>query len=388
MSESPLPQNRPLQESDLNALITAAARENRFIEFKSEYLPQSDPGKKKFLQSVAAFANTRGGDLVLGMKETDGVAGGLAPLSLDPDQCRLQMLDLIRVHLRPPLGGVQVHSVALTTGGFAIVVRVPKSWAGPHILNYGDDRRFYIRDDGSKRPMDYEEVRDGFVAGEATGARLRNFRMERCAAILNDETPRSLAHRARIVVHLLPYDMFAVPRRFEVRDLYERCHGLETIVPANRLREYDIDGCFAPSEYEDGKIDGYAYVFRSGAVEAVDACLLGTGAEIIAHSTVEKHLSEAVSRYLALLVSLEVPGPYAVFLSLLNARGFRMVPPDTKRGARAFFRDHIYAPDVVFEAVPKSVPSALFRVFNSVWNACGMKHSLNYDEQGNWKARL
>lgn len=130
MSESPLPPNRQLQESDLSAHITAGARENRFLEFKREYLPDSDPGKRKFLQSISAFANSRGGDLILGMEEDNGGAARLVPLAgVDPDQARLQIQNLIRVHLRPPLGGVQVESVPLSSGGFVLVVRVPKSWA-------------------------------------------------------------------------------------------------------------------------------------------------------------------------------------------------------------------------------------------------------------------
>jgi hypothetical protein len=59
MTEKPLSQNRSLQESDLTALIAAGARENRFLEFKREYLPETPSGKKKFLQAVAAFANIR-----------------------------------------------------------------------------------------------------------------------------------------------------------------------------------------------------------------------------------------------------------------------------------------------------------------------------------------
>ena len=393
MSESPLRQNKPLQESDLDALISAAARENRFIDFKSEYLPQTDAGKKKLLQSVAAFANTRGGDLVLGMKETDGAATGLAPLSIDADQCRLQIQDLIRVHLRPPLGGVRIETVGLKAGGYAVIVRVPKSWAGPHMLTYGDDRRFYIRDDGGKRPMDYEEVREGFVAGEATGARLRNFRMERCAAILNDETPRVLTHRARIVVHLLPFEMFAMPRRFDVRHLHDRCRDLETIVPSSSGRAFDIDGCFAASAHDEGKTDAYVHAFCSGAVEAVDAYMLNVRSQVIQGTEVERHVSGAVQRYLSLLTTLELPGPYALFLSLLNVRGYSMSPPNFVlpsylRKSHPVARDHLYVPEALFESAPQSVSRTLFPVFNSVWNACGWPQSLNYDENGNWNARL
>src|SRR6185437_10738504 len=118
--------------ADIERLISSQARENQFIEFKSAYLPDTDGGKKKFLQSVASFANARGGDLILGIQESEGIATGVAPLShIDPDQARLQILDLIRAHLRPALGGVLVLAVALGSRGFVLVVRIPKSWAGP-----------------------------------------------------------------------------------------------------------------------------------------------------------------------------------------------------------------------------------------------------------------
>ncbi len=134
MTESPLPRNRPIQEADVPSLIASQVREDRSIEFKSEYLPAGDSGKKRFLQSVAAFANVRGGDLVRGLKEEGGVAAGWAPLEgIDVDQCRLQILDLTRAHLEPRLGGVEVEGVLLAAGGHVLVVRVPKSWSGPHI---------------------------------------------------------------------------------------------------------------------------------------------------------------------------------------------------------------------------------------------------------------
>lgn len=390
MSDSPLPQDRPVEESDLIALITAAARENRFLEFKSEYLPQTDGGKRKFLQSITAFGNSRGGDLILGMAETGGVASALAPLKdLVPDQCRLQIHELIRVHVQPSLGGVKVEPVTLTAGGHAVVVRVPKSWIGPHILNYGDDRRFYIRDDGGKRPMDYEEVRDGFLGGETTGARLRNFRMERCAAILSDETPRPLAHRSRIVVHLLPFESIALPRRFETRELYTRCDNFFPLNHSGYSRDFDVDGVFTYTGPGDKPAPGYAYLFTSGTIEAVDANWLAPWRDeherTIPYGATEPKIIAAVEGYLELLGALDVPPPYAFFLSLLNVRGYFMpTGPRYSHSGHPINRDHLYISEAVFDVVPNSVSSALFPVFNSVWNACGWAQSLNYDKDGNW----
>lgn len=391
MSDSPLPQNRPLQESDLVALIKAGAREDRFLEFKSDYLPQTDSGKRKFLQSVTAFANSHGGDLILGMAETDGIASSLVPLmNLDPDQSRLQILDLIRVHVRPTLGAVEIEPVSLSGGGLVLVVRVPKSWAGPHILNYGDDRRFYIRHDGGKRPMEYEEIRDGFLGGETTGARLRNYRTERCAAILNDEIPRQLIHPSRIVVHLVPFESLTVARRFEPRDLILRCDKLRPLSGSGSGLSFDVDGIYSYAREKEDAVHGYATLFRSGVIEAVDALWLSPWRDgtpkVIPYASTELKIIKAVESYLEQLASLNVPPPYAFFLSLLHVRGYFMpTEPQHMHPGNPINRDHLFIPEVILNAVPKSVASALFPAFNSVWNACGWPQSLNYDIDGNWK---
>jgi hypothetical protein len=389
MTDSPLPQHRPIDETDLAGLISASAREDRFLEFKSEYLPQTDGGKREFLQSIAAFANSRGGDLVLGITQTNGVATALAPLQgIDPDQCRLQIRDLIRLHLRPPLGGVQVEAVPISAGGHVLVVRIPKSWAEPHLLTYNDDRRYYIRDDGGKRPMDNDEVRKSFLAGGSTGVRLRDFRLERCTAILKDETPAPLLRPQRVVLHLLPFEMFSKPRKFVARELFKLCQDVFPIDWSSCSRAFDRDGCCSSGPTPAGKCYGYAYVFRSGAIEAVDTQMLFDAQEpdskVIRYDILEPGLVEAVRGYLRVLGKLDISPPYALFLSLLNVRGHCMPSAFPGHGGRAIPRDHLYLPEVVLEKVPDSTESALFPVFNSIWNACGFAQSANYDPNGKW----
>src|SRR5207245_478568 len=138
-----------------------------------------------------------------------------------------------------------------------------------------------------------------------------------------------------------------------------------TIVPRNFRRDFDIDGCFVSSTYDDGKTYGYTYVFRSGAVEAVDVELLCLEQQMIQYKTVEEKVAQAAQRYLSLLTSLEVPGPYALFLSLLNVKGYFMpASPGCFRKGHPISRDNLYISEVIFDSVPESVPSALFRVFN------------------------
>jgi len=388
MSQSPLSQNSTLAETDIKNLISIQAREDRWIEFKSENICQKE--RKKFLQGVAAFANSQGGDMVLGIREEKGVASEIVPLTeCDPDDLRLQILDLVRSHFRPPIGGIQVLPIAVS-GGYVVVIRIPKSWAGPHMLTFDDDRRFYFRDDGGKRPMVYEEVRDGFLSGENIAARLRNFRMERCAAVLNDDTPSLLAHPSRFVVHVMPFDCIGQPSRFEARALLTKSRDLLPLNCSGGGGIINFDGVYSYSRSTEGKTDGYAQLFRSGAIESVEASWLSCkfGDKNIPYGVTEPKIVESVKRYLSLLASLDVSPPYAIFLSLLNVKGY-FIPPDMQRGIGGshIARDHIYVPEVILNTASDSIASALFPAFNCIWNACGLSQSWNYDKDGKWTPR-
>jgi hypothetical protein len=83
-------------------------------------------------------------------------AGGLAANS---DQ-ELRRLDgILRSGLDPKLPGVRMKSVAGFPKGPVIVVRIPKSWASPHMVRVGKSTRFYSRNSTGKHQLDAREIR-------------------------------------------------------------------------------------------------------------------------------------------------------------------------------------------------------------------------------------
>jgi hypothetical protein len=50
-------------------------------------------------------------------------------------------------------------------------------------------------------------------------------------------------------------------------------------------------------------------------------------------------------------------------------------------------RDMLLLPEVVIENYNVEAQHILKPCFDSIWNACGLSESLNYDENGDWKAR-
>jgi predicted HTH transcriptional regulator len=62
-----------IDEARLQALITAGAPESRTIDYKRTTYGNAHADHAEFLADASSFANTSGGDLVIGMGATNGI---------------------------------------------------------------------------------------------------------------------------------------------------------------------------------------------------------------------------------------------------------------------------------------------------------------------------
>ena len=69
-----------IDQSQLQALVSGKAEEALTIEYKPETYGGSDTARAEFLADVSSFANTRGGDLIIGIDAPKGVPKGLTPI--------------------------------------------------------------------------------------------------------------------------------------------------------------------------------------------------------------------------------------------------------------------------------------------------------------------
>ena len=68
MSLLDIPLNK-ITEADLSNLISNGIPESPVIDYKRDTYENSDKGKREFLADVSSFANTIGGDIIIGMDE-------------------------------------------------------------------------------------------------------------------------------------------------------------------------------------------------------------------------------------------------------------------------------------------------------------------------------
>src|SRR5712691_6167552 len=90
-----------IDEARLQALITAGAAESRTIDYKRAIYGTADSDYSEFLADTSSFANTSGGDLVLGMDAANGIPTAIAPLSIAPDSEILRLEQIARGGLQP-----------------------------------------------------------------------------------------------------------------------------------------------------------------------------------------------------------------------------------------------------------------------------------------------
>src|SRR5262249_6841036 len=149
-----------------------------------------DRDKKEFLADVSSCANASGADLIYGVAATDGVpteARGLVGLNVDAEMLRLEKL--IPGGGEAPIPRFPISSVAGFPDGPVLIVRVPKSWASPHMVVFQNTSRFYTRNNAGKHQLDVAEIRAAFSISESVTERVQNFRADRLSKVVSDEGP-------------------------------------------------------------------------------------------------------------------------------------------------------------------------------------------------------
>jgi hypothetical protein len=367
-------------EADILELIANGIEEGREIDYKQTLKIGSDGERKEFLADVSSFGNASGGHLVFGVAEVNGRPTIIAPLTVaNADAERQKLENLVRDGISPRLA-IELAFIPVAPDGYVLVIRIARSWLGPHMVSFQRNGKFYSRNSAGKYQLDVGELRSAFTSGAQVGEAIRAFRQNRLSAIVSGETPIRLREGPKLILHLSPYASTVLGTAVDIRAAYDEHQTLRTMYGGSSST-FTFDGVMAYSD--NGQMgQGYLQLFRDGRMECVENRLFRAD-EGLPSVAIEAACIGFVQRAFDLLKKLSVEPPCAVMLTFLGVKGKRLAVDLMRFDSQIIDRDAlIIAPAVTETYEADTVATLMHPLFDALWNAAGLSGCGDYDASG------
>jgi len=382
-----------IEKKDLQSLIDNQIAEGKTIDYKRELPGKSDKDKKEFLADVSSFSNASGGIIVYGMDEDQGIPNEISGLGdIDSDSEILCFDNMLRDNIEPRIHGISIISVPVKNDDSALLIKIPRSWAKPHVVNYKGHWKFYSRNSAGKYSLDVAEVRNAFLFSETLTDRIRLFRTERIGRVISNEAPIPLSGGANIILHLVPLDSFDRENiDYDVNALLNQTGMLKPMSSDGWNPRINFDGLLSYRPVSGNEYSSYVQIFRNGIMEFVDEHILRPREinSYIPSNIFENEVITALMRSFDILRTLGVNSPVFIMLSLTGVSGYCMAVDGSMFAHQnpKIDRNELIVPEIYIENLECDPINIIRPAIDAVWNAAGWKGSMNYDEEGNWRVK-
>ena len=320
-----------IKKADLQALIDNQVFENRELEYKDysfEGGKLPDKQRDKFMKEIAAFANTNGGTIIIGMQEDEnrlptklsGAGMGLG----DFDGWLSSFKQMVLSRIRPHLHGIECVPVVLEDNNIAIVISIPKSYARPHSFWDGNKDEFFMRHVNGIMYMDIDDLRKEFLYTSGLQDKIKEFKRERISLILANECVGDLGNLAKLVIHIIPEWSFELGNIVDLKQLYMNS-SVHPLSGSSWNYRYNADGyCIFGASRLLHYIPTYTQFFHNGIIEATEVRSISgyREKEVYDWSALQGQLMRVITDYGSHLEMMDVPKPWHISASLLNAKGY------------------------------------------------------------------
>jgi len=383
--------DKPLDQiafEDLTALLREQWPEGKGVDYKGSMYGNSDAEKKELLKDVSSFANTIGGDLIVGIEEEHGVPISIPGVKVENVEGeRLRLEEIIRRGIEPRID-FAIRPVPNDAGATVFIIRVRESWIFPHRVVYqGKSGEFWARNSSGKYSMDTIELRRAFTLSETVFDKIKTFRRERVAAITAGNSLIGLGEGGKLILHLIPIAAYRSHLTVDVQQRHDLCQQLPPLRFSGWDFRLNLDGfvTFRGAGFADpGR--AYTQLFSNGIIEAVTDEIKNhdrEGREFLDASGHEQILLEKVPLYLDCLRGLGVDAPIWCLATFTGVKGALIGNPQSCPGySHPVDRDTLHLPEAILEDMAGDVRGILRPLFEVLWNAGGLVRPRGQDEQG------
>ena len=233
--------------------------------------------------------------------------------------------------------------------------------------------------------MSYDDLKRSFTELESIQSKISNFRDNRLSMILNDEVAGGLMDNTSLVVHIVPHWSMGLSNYIDL-NLVKNDPSFDVFSPTstsgvrNGELNFNTDGMMVSYGYGEFPTMSYSQLFHNGAIESVEVRMMNfkvNAAEekhIYKWREMEELLYQKCSDFCNTLEKVDIPKPYSIFVSILNAKG-KQTRINNWNFSQSLTRDIIKSiPAYISE--DSSFDEALVPLFTSLANSFGMERSL------------
>lgn len=362
-----------ITEADLQALIENQVVERKTIEYKRDPPGRGDGDKESLCAHVSSFANSSGGDIILGIDAKNGVPREITGVSLeDLDQEKLRLENALITGIEPRVP-FNLGVISVEGGKYVIIIRVRKSWNGPHRVS--KTHKFYGRTSSGRYALDVGELRTAFNLSVEVVEKIRDFRAERIAKIYSRETPVPIADGGKFIFHILPLASFTTAFPCDIEPFTKSSEHLPPMYANGWSHRLNLDGLVSYYDIAGKATQAYTQLFRNGVVEAVVDAVRFDQHEVprVIWGSFEKQLEKILPKYMGLIRSLAFEPPVFLMLSIVNAKGvlpgMGMHSDFWLPNPKQLDRNEAIFPEMVIENFDEPLDGVLEPLFKLAWNA-------------------
>jgi hypothetical protein len=339
-------------------------------------------------KDVSAFANSQGGNLILGISESKGIAKELIGLDIDVDKEIVRMEQLLRNSIEPPIMGLRIRSIPINKGKNVLMLRIPRSWNAPHRVVAQSTNRFYFRHSAGVYEPSVVELRALFNQSSTALDSAKRFREKRIFKICNGIEDRPLQNKGRLIIHIVPIASFSGMINLDLSKAFEKRDSFKPLGSSGFTAHFNLYGFI---NERGGEFNyGYTQIFRNGSLEATKANIVtrSKNDQIIDGNSLEKYIFDSLSYYIDGLKTIGVPLPLIIMFSLEGVKGAHYeVKYNLWDDSRPTLQDDIiYLPECILEEYGNELKyhNTVRHTFDALWNASGHPKALSFDEKGMW----
>jgi hypothetical protein len=367
--------------NDISDSLSSLINENRAFELKRQLNLNNDKDKKEFLCDIASFANSDGGDILLGACEIEGLIG-LELISID--QQILQIESIINSGINPRVS-YRIKSFKMENGNHAILIRIQSTAYKPHMVVQDQYYRFYIRNEAGKTQMDYLQIKHAFLGQEMQTNRMDQYVLQRTSEIISGNEPIKLTNYPMVIFHMIPIVNFLenIPFQYNWRlyegNSFQPFSNLTNHV--NIIKRHTFNGYLLTLDNES-----FVEVKRNGVIEAVGTKVLckysnEVDNKFFAITSVEEELLVGFMRYIQLFIEIGLDFPALIYLNIYGLKDFEVPTFENSKNSI----NHLAFNSLLVEENEPNIPIIFKPWFDMLYQAFGRSGTTSYNSNGYFK---